>query len=143
MSPDFRKVALIAASLGLIVSLFVALQPDGEDAATTRTTTAAATTEPAATTAPPPEPEVVRAKITVPGDAAPAVRRLSVRRDRQVVLVVEAEMTDEVHVHGYDLTAGVAPDKPARNRFKANAPGIFEIELEDRRLLIAELEVRP
>ena len=28
-------------------------------------------------------------------------------------------------------------------RFEATAPGLFEIELEDRALQIAELEVRP
>jgi hypothetical protein len=40
VNPEFRKVALIAACLGLIVSVFFALQPDDEDDATA--TTAAA-----------------------------------------------------------------------------------------------------
>ena len=154
MNPDFRKVALIAASLGLLVSLFFALRPndDEEGAATTVETTTAqttteapptTTTEQVTTSAPPPEPEVVRARIVVPGDTAPTVKRLSVQRDRQVVLVVESELTDHVHLHGYDLMADVAPGKPATIRFKATAPGRFEIELEDRGLEIGELEVRP
>ena len=160
MNPDFRKVALIAASLGLLVSLFVALRPndDEEAAATTaaqtttaQTTTVQTTTEPpppttteqVTTTAPPPEPKVVRAKIVVPADTAPTVKRLSVQRDKQLVLVVESELTDHVHVHGYDLMADVAPGAPATIRFKATAPGRFEIELEDRGLEIGELEVRP
>jgi hypothetical protein len=79
----------------------------------------------------------------VPGDRAPTVRRLSVRRGKQVVLVVESALTDHVHLHGYDLMADVAPGKPATIRFKASATGRFEIELEDRGLEIAELEVRP
>ena len=95
------------------------------------------------TTAPPPQPQVVRARIVVPGDVAPTVKQLSVQRDRQVVLVVESELTDHVHLHGYDLMADVAPGKPATIRFKATAPGLFEIELEDRGLQIGELEVRP
>ena len=156
MNPDFRKVALIAASLGLLVSLFFALRPNDDDdaAATTaaQTTTAqttteapppATTTEQVTTTAPPPEPQVVRAKIVVPADTAPTVKQLSVQRDRQVELVVESELTDHVHLHGYDLMADVAPGAPATIRFKATAPGRFEIELEDRGLQIGELEVRP
>jgi hypothetical protein len=160
MSSDFRKVALIAASLGLLVSLFFALRPDDDEeaAGTTRTatTTDRTTTEQTTTTeqmttteatttttAPPPEPQVVRARIVVAGDVAPTVKRFSVQRDRQVVLVVESALTDHVHVHGYDLMADVAPGAPATIRFKATAPGRFEIELEDRGLQIGELEVRP
>jgi hypothetical protein len=154
MNPNFRKVALIAASLGLLLSLFIALQPDddGEAGATTtaaQTTTAAppATTEQEttteATTTAPVEPRIVRARIVVPGDTAPTVRQLKVQRGKRVVLVVESELTDHVHLHGYDLMADVSPGKPATIRFTASAPGRFEIELEDRGLAIAELEVGP
>ena len=48
-----------------------------------------------------------------------------------------------MHLHGYDLMADVAPGAPATIRFTADVPGIFEVELEDRGLHIAELEVRP
>ncbi len=158
MNPDFRKVALIAAGLGLLVSLFFALRPNDDDEAgsttTVQTTTAPTTTEapPAstgqetttqATTTAPPEPQVVRVRIVVPGDTAPEVRRLKVKRGKTLVLVVESELTDHVHLHGYDLMADVAPGKPATIRFVASAPGRFEIELEDRGLEIAELEVSP
>ena len=160
MNPDFRKAALIAAVLGLLVSLFFALRPDDEEATdatvetttSVRTTTAQTTTEPTTTeqttteqttTAPTPEPAVVRVTIIVPADAAPDVKRFSVRRDRVVALVVRSELADHVHLHGYDLMADVAPGAPATIRFTAAAPGLFEIELEDRGLQIGELEVRP
>ncbi|MGH3072619.1 MAG: hypothetical protein ACRDNB_10180 [Gaiellaceae bacterium] len=152
MNPQFRKVALIAATLGLLVSLFVALRPDDEDDGAS-ITTAPTTTEPPATTTEqmttqatttaPSEPQVVRARITVPGDTAPQVKKLSVERGSQVELVVESELADEVHLHGYDLMVDVAPGKPATIRFEATAPGRFEIELEDRGIQIGELEVRP
>ena len=153
MNPDFRKVSLIAAVLGLLVSLFFALRPDDEEATvqtttsvqttTVQTTTAQTTTEQTTTTAPTREPAVVRVTIVVPADAAPEVKRFSVRRDREVVLVVRSRLTDHVHLHGYDLMADVAPGAPATIRFTAAAPGLFEIELEDRALQIGELEVRP
>ena len=149
MTPNFRKVALIAAALGLLLSLFLALLPgDDEDAAPTTTaaasTTAPATTgtEPPATTAPKP-PDVVTIRIEVPSDTAPTLRRYSVKQGRKVVIVVRTELSDEVHVHGYDLMADVGPGQPATIRFTATAPGRFELELEDRGLEFAELEVRP
>lgn len=155
MNPQFRTVALIAAALGLLVSLYFALRPGGDDEATSTTTiaqtttaatTEAATTEPAtteATTTAPAEPAVVRITVSVPGDKAPTVKHFTIQQDRQVVFVVNSELADEVHLHGYDLSADVAPGQPATIRFKATAPGLFEAELESRGLPIAELEVRP
>ncbi len=159
MNPQFRTVALIAAGLGLIVSLYFALSPGGDDEATPATTAAQATTasqattattatEPevtttAATTTAPAQPDVVRISVSVPGDKAPTVKHFTIQQGRQVVFVVKSELADEVHLHGYDLTADVAPGEPATIRFKATAPGVFEAELESRSLPIAELEVRP
>lgn len=162
MNPLFRKAALIAASLGLLVSLFFALSPDDEDetgttvatrAATTTeppppptesTTTAATTTEPPpATTTATPVPDVATIGVEVGPNGVESVRRYSVRRGREVVLTVRSALADHVHLHGYDLTADVAPGAPGTIRFTADAPGRFEIELEDRGLPIAELEVRP
>jgi hypothetical protein len=161
VNPQFRTAALIAAGLGLIVSLYFALSPGGDDetaatttaAQTTAATTteptatttepAATTTEPAATTTAPAEPAVVRITVSVPGDKAPTVKHVTIQQDSQVVFVVNSELADEVHLHGYDLSADVAPGQPATIRFKATAPGVFEAELESRSLPIAELEVRP
>jgi hypothetical protein len=164
VNPFFRKAALIAASLGLLVSLFLALNPDDEEetattvattsttaAATTEpepttteaTTTVATTTEPPPTTTAPPVSDVVTIRVTVGANGVESVRRFSVRRGRAVVLVVNSALADHVHLHGYDLMADVAPGSPGTIRFTADAPGRFEIELEDRGLQIAELEVRP
>jgi hypothetical protein len=155
VNPQFRLVALIAASLGLLLSLFLVLRPNDDDVAapatraattTTATTAAPATTatetEPAATTASA-QPDVVRIEIVVAGDAAPTVRRFSVQQGKRVELVVRSELADEVHVHGYDLMGDVAPGNPLTISFSATAPGRFEIELEQHALEIAELEVRP
>jgi len=155
MNPDFRKVALIAAALGLLVSLYFALRPgdDNEAASTTTavTTTAPSTTEtpPATTEAPPattteaaPAPVQVEV-VVVGGEPQGGIVRESVDLDSQVVLTVTSDVADEVHVHGYDLMADVAPGAPATIRFTADAPGRFEIELENTGVQIAELEVRP
>ena len=142
MNPDFRRVALIAAALGLLVSLYFALRPgdDNEAASTTTvvTTTAPTTTEAQAAPAPAQVDVVV-----VGGEPQGGIVRESVDLDSEVVVTVTSDVADEVHVHGYDLMADVAPGAPATIRFTADAPGRFEIELEDTGVQIAELEVRP
>ena len=167
MNPDFRKVALIAASLGLLISLFFALRPGDDDdqaaqttaaqATTAQTTTEAppATTAPATTEAPPATteappattaspPDTVRINyVIVDGKPQGGIARDSVARGRTVVITVTSDVAEEVHVHGYDLSADVAPGAPATIRFVADAPGRFEIELENSAVQIAELEVRP
>jgi hemolysin activation/secretion protein len=157
MNPDFRKVALIAASLGLLISLFFALRPDDDEEQAAQTTTAQTTTEPppatteeppVTTEAPPPtttqDPGTVHINyVIVGGKPEGGIARDSVARGRIVVINVTADVTDHVHVHGYDLMADVSPGAPATIRFTADAPGRFEIELEESGVQIAELEVRP
>jgi hypothetical protein len=157
MDSDFRKVALIAASLGLLISLFFALRPDDDEDQAAQTTTAQTTTEPppatteeppVTTEAPPPtttqDPGTVHINyVIVGGKPEGGIARDSVARGRIVVINVTADVTDHVHVHGYDLMADVSPGAPATIRFTADAPGRFEIELEESGVQIAELEVRP
>lgn len=145
VSPDFRKVALIAATLGLIVSLFLALRSDDErkDAATA-TTTASTTANPTTTTGKSTGPGAVHLDyVIVDGRPEGGIARDAVSRGRIVVLRVTADVADEVHVHGYDEKARVAPGEPATIRFVADVPGRFEIELEEIGVPIGELEVRP
>ena len=65
----------------------------------------------------------------------------SVREGTPVVLVVHADVSDEVHLHGYDLHADVAPGTPARIVFTASIAGRFEAELESRGFTILHLQV--
>jgi hypothetical protein len=83
-------------------------------------------------------------RVTVRGGVpAGSVVRESTDKGDRVVVLVTSDVSDEVHVHGYDLTADVAPGSPARIAFRATIPGRFEIELEDRGVQIAELTVNP
>jgi hypothetical protein len=90
----------------LLVSLYFALRPGGDDEATSTTTVAqtttaatteAATTTTATTTTAPAEPDVVRITVSVPGDKAPTVKHFTIQQDSQVVFVVNSELADEVH----------------------------------------------
>ena len=88
-------------------------------------------------------PSAVRIRIQARGDGSGSIRRVTIERGQRVTLIVSADVADEVHVHGYDLMADVAPGSPARISFEASVPGRFEVELESRAIQIAELRVNP
>ena len=159
MNPRDPRLLLIAGGVIAAIVLFLVLRPsDDEDAATTdtvaastgtqgETTTAAETettsdTTPAATTTVA-EPAPTIAITVRDGEPVGGLARATVKQGDPVTIVVDADTADEVHVHGYDLKANVAPGKPARVAFSATLAGGFEIELEEAGLHIAELAVQP
>ena len=76
------------------------------------------------------------------GKVETAERRVRVDRGERVRIQVEADVTDVVHLHGYDLKRPVGPGKPATIEFAADLPGIYEVELEAAKHKLFELEVR-
>jgi hypothetical protein len=141
-----RRLLYVALAVAALVGLFVVVRPNEDGAGAGATTarpptlepapTARTDSEPTATT----EPEVTRWRVDTRDDR---LDRLSVPRGTTVRLVVIADVTDHVHVHGYDLMQDVAPGAPAVIQFSASVPGRFEIELEDRGREIAQLTVEP
>jgi hypothetical protein len=95
-------------------------------------------------TTPPPPPGPTEIRIVVV-DGAPkgGIVREKVQKNDRVVLIVRADVTDHIHLHGYDIMRDVVPGKPARLPFKATIPGRFEVELEDRGVQIADITVEP
>jgi hypothetical protein len=61
---------------------------------------------------------------------------------KSVVIKVTSDVADEIHLHGYDKTAAVAPGTPATISIVADKPGIFEVELHKKGLKLFELEVK-
>ena len=137
-----------------VVVLFFVFRPGGDDnEVTTPPPTSPGTIEPTATTGETEtepqvttveQPEVARIDVTVrDGRPAGGIVRTEARKNQQVLLIVRSDVSDEVHVHGYDLMADVAPGEPVRMQFRATLTGRFEIELEDRAQQIAQLTVIP
>lgn len=108
----------------------------------TTSTTAAPTTTTSTTTTTVPE-GVVAIDVDVYEGQVDADDRIAVTIDDEVTLTVTADVSDEVHVHGYDIFGDVAPGAPAVLEFVADIPGIFEVELEDAHLVLFELVVEP
>jgi hypothetical protein len=144
------RIALAAAAVAAAVVLFLVLRPDGEEASTPAPTTSGTLSEPNETVSPTTTeapktteavPRAVRVRIVFTNGNVSGPRRVEVELGRRVVVVVGADVSDHVHVHGYDLMRDVGPGQPARIAFKATDQGRFEVELEDRHLRLTELVV--
>ena len=145
---------MVVAALAVAVLAFVIASPgsddeNGDQAAETTTTETQTEVETQTETAPPepPQPSVTRIRIQG-GQVVGGAKTIDVERGEPVRIVVTADTTDEIHLHGYDITRNAAPGAPARFNFKANLEGVFEIEshtAEDAGLepLVAELVVNP
>ncbi|MDH3306150.1 MAG: hypothetical protein OEO77_01320 [Acidimicrobiia bacterium] len=109
--------------------------------ATTRpsstTSLAVTTTVPATTTT-----VVDGIVVTVASGAVSSEFRREVVLGDEVRIVVTADVSDEVHLHGYDLVADIEAGQTVVFEFVADIPGIFEMELEGARLPILELTVQ-
>ena len=160
-----QRLILILGSVILLGVGLVLLSPgdddeqSGSDATVTATVTT--TTETPATTT---ETTTTETETTTtakrPARKAPAVRfrkvrvsggrpvggvkTITVKSGRRVGIEVSSfDTSDEIHIHGYDLSKNLKAGTPVRFTFTANAEGIFEIELESRSTQIAKLVVEP
>ena len=66
---------------------------------------------------------------------------MPIEEGAQVVLIVRADVEDEVHLHGYDLSADVAPGQPARITFRADSSASSRPSSRSAAVPIAELVV--
>jgi hypothetical protein len=146
-----NRLLIAAAGIAVAVVLFVVLRPDDDDSATPPPPPNPPTTVSTQPPPPPPRetgtrsvPAVTRVPITVRGGTpVGGIRRVTVARNRPVVLVVRSDVADHVHLHGYDIMRDVAPGAPAQLAFRASIPGRFEVELEDSGVQIADVRVNP
>jgi hypothetical protein len=118
----WTRLAIPVASVVLLVVLFLLLRPGDDDSNGVG-------------------PSVI--EVTYRDGTVQGPTSFTATQGDAVRIVIDADVSDEVHVHGYDLMADVTPDDPATIDFVANAPGVFEVELEDAGTLLFELEIVP
>ena len=143
--------AILAGTVVVVLVLFVLLRPDdtSEDASPTPSTPSAtvspseAPSPSAESPTPSPEPARTVIEVTFRDGAVQGPTRFDVTQGDRVRIVVHADVSDEVHLHGYDLSDDVTPDRPARISFVANAAGVYEAELESAEALLFQLEIAP
>ncbi|MCD6022065.1 MAG: hypothetical protein K0R20_1775 [Actinomycetia bacterium] len=146
----WARWAILAASVVVLVVLFVLLRPDDGSEGATPTRSSPSVTEtssPSDGVSPTPSgsqaPERTFIEVTYRNGEVQGPTSFTVPQGERIRLLVHADVSDEVHVHGYDLSADVTPQEAARIDFVANAAGRYEVELEGAGEPLFELEIVP
>jgi hypothetical protein len=142
MRSNAVRTGVVLATIGVAIVLFVVL--NGGDDDTTKTTPA--TTQATGPTGQKTTTEASEKPVTITvAKAKPVggVKDLEYTKGERVRFVVRSDVSDEVHVHGYDLMKDVQAGGSVRFDFPAKLEGVFEVELESRKEQIAELRVSP
>ncbi len=68
--------------------------------------------------------------------------RVEVEQGQNVRLMISSDVAELVHVHGYNLFVELVPGETAILDFVAEAPGLFEVELEESGKFLFELSTK-
>jgi hypothetical protein len=141
------RAALILAAIAVLVGGFVLASGSGDDnsgSSTTAPTAVPPTSTPGetTTTARTPEPAIPMVRV-VGGKPKGGIAKLEFKKGDRVRFRVVSDVSDEIHVHGYDLMKDVKAGGSVAFSFAGNIDGKFEIELEGAKQQIASLTVTP
>jgi hypothetical protein len=144
-----RTPALIGAGLlVVIVAVFLIVGTGDDDDSTTtaapattsaETTTGGSATKEESTT---PDSEVPTI-VLKDGQPVGGVQELTFTEGDDIRFIVDSDVSDEVHFHGYDVGKDVEAGGSVEFDVPATIAGVFEVELEERVVPIAEITVNP
>jgi hypothetical protein len=77
------------------------------------------------------------------GEPVGGIAQLTYNKGEEVRFEVDSDVSDEVHMHGYDIMEDVKAGGSVSFDFPATIEGVFEAELEGRKEQILELTVNP
>jgi hypothetical protein len=144
MNSNVTRVVAGIAVVVVAVVLFVVLRD--EDAGKSASEKAETATGPTRTTNTADntvtEPEVTTIVIKN-GKPVGGIADLTYDKGENVRFKVDSDVSDEIHVHGYDIMKDVEAGGSVSFDFPATIEGIFEAELEGRGVQILELTVNP
>lgn len=146
-----QRIAVIALAVVVLVVGFVIANGSKDDGKGSSSgsiaTTTVTTTTPAGSSSVGSSDAVIATKeplITITGGKpAGGIKKLTFAKGDDVRFTVASDVADEIHVHGYDFHKDVAKGGRVSFDFPAKIDGIFEIELENAGVQIAELKVTP
>lgn len=150
-----RIVSFGLLALLICVALFIWLKPDAETVVksnaeiktetvlmTDRGAAEALTDEEPITSSSVQKPKPVqRAWVIKNGRLVSGDSLIRVSVGTSLVITIQSDKTDELHLHGYDIEVPISSDNVSKLTFIANETGYFEVELHHRHQSIAAIEV--
>ena len=143
------KLAVAGLTVVAAGVLFFVLQGDEDPpqpatvAQTTSTTDSGGDGQKPEPDKPKPEPPEVATIEIEGGQPVGGVEELSFSEGEAIRFVVESDVAGHVHLHGYDVIQDVAAGDSTEFDVPATITGVFEAELEDSAVPIAEITVEP
>lgn len=119
-----KRAALLALLVAAIVVAFVLAKGSGSN---NNTSTSASGT-----------PVTIH---VVNGKPQGGIQKITLNKGDRVRFTVDSDVSDEIHVHGYNFHKDVKKGGSVSFNFPATIDGIFVIELESRGEQIASLQV--
>jgi hypothetical protein len=151
MESRTRTLVIGVAAVAVAVILFVVLQGSDDDGDSESATTTTAVEEQTGGDdgsqgngggQEPEEPEVARIVVRN-GQPVGGVQELEVAKGEDIRFVVESDVAEEVHLHGYDVAKDVEAGGEVSFDVPATIEGVFEVELEHSVVPLAEITVTP
>jgi hypothetical protein len=140
-----QRVTLLGVAAVVLVGAFIVLRSGSDSSDGTNTSTNAPATTGTSTNGAPAPPAPPPPKVVTVKDAKPVggVKTFTWKKGDTIDLIVRSDTADEVHFHGYDIAKDVSAGGSVRFRMKATIDGRFEVELENRKVQIATVDILP
>jgi hypothetical protein len=139
---NIGRVVLGIAVVAVAVVLLIVLKDDDSGNEPSGAATQQVNAKPNGKATQPDEPAIPTIVIKN-GEPVGGIEELTYSEGEQVRFRVDSDVTDEVHVHGYDVMKDVEAGGSVSFDFPATIEGVFEAELEDRGERILELRIEP
>lgn len=133
-------VAMAVVIIGAVVLSNDDSSNDSTQAGVQSTTTT--TTKKGGTTTTTTEPTVATIKV-VDGQPVGGIQDLTFQKGQDIQFVVDSDTAAEVHFHGYDVMKDVEAGGKVAFDVPADIDGIFEVEVEETAIQIAQITVEP
>jgi hypothetical protein len=135
----------VIAGIGVIavaIVLLIVLKDDGKSASEKVDTVATTTTSTPGGKGKPSKPSIPTIVIKN-GKPVGGITELTYNEGDRIRFKVDSDVSDEIHVHGYELMKDVEAGGSVSFDFPATIEGVFEAELEGRKEQIIEFTVNP
>jgi hypothetical protein len=142
MNSTMRVVLGIGVVVVAVVLLVVLKDDGGKSNDRTTATTSSSSKQPPSGDGKPARPAITTI-VAKNGKPVGGIAEISVNEGERVRFKVDSDVSDEVHMHGYDIMKDVEAGGSVTFDFPATLEGIFEAELEGRKEQILELRVNP
>lgn len=125
MNSNIGRVTIGIAAVAVAVLLLVVLKDDGSSTETGN------------------EGGRVTTIVVKNGKPVGGITELTYNEGERIRFKVDSDVSDEVHMHGYDIMKDVKAGGSVTFDFPATIEGVFEAELEDHKEQILQLTVNP